>query len=190
MTTLQDLGQYQNKLNWTNKLARLGWGVAYTLLMRPAPRIFPAWHRLVLRLFGASVGPNVCIDPTARIWAPWNLRLGAHAWIGPRTDIYCVDVIDIAEDVVVSQDACLCTASHDIRDPAFPLITAPIRIEAGAWVAARAFVGPGVTIAAGAVVAACAVVVKDVAAEAIVGGNPAKLIGQRIVAPEPPRGPA
>jgi putative colanic acid biosynthesis acetyltransferase WcaF len=53
------------------------------------------------------------------------------------------------------------------------LTHAPIRVEEGAWVCARAFVGPGVVIGKGAVVAACAVVSKDVAAWNVVVGNPA-----------------
>ncbi|MBU2676755.1 MAG: hypothetical protein KJP16_06685 [Gammaproteobacteria bacterium] len=79
----------------------------------------------------------------------------------------------------MSQRAHLCTASHDFDDEAFPLITAPIRIEGRAWVCAEAYVGPGVTIEAGAVVAARAVVAKNVATMCIVAGNPAKHVGVR-----------
>jgi putative colanic acid biosynthesis acetyltransferase WcaF len=69
--------------------------------------------------------------------------------------------------------AMLCTGSHDISDPFMALTHAPIRIEDGAWVCARAFIGPGVSIGRGAVAAACAVVIKDVAAWEVVAGNPA-----------------
>ncbi|WP_286177323.1 hypothetical protein [Stieleria mannarensis] len=59
------------------------------------------------------------------------------------------------------------------------LTTSPIRIEDGAWVCARSFVGPGVTIREGAVVGACGVVVKDVQAWTVVAGNPAREIKKR-----------
>jgi putative colanic acid biosynthesis acetyltransferase WcaF len=59
------------------------------------------------------------------------------------------------------------------------LVTAPIRIGAGAWICAGAFVGPGVSIGDGSVVAARAVVVKDVEPWIVVGGNPAKFIKKR-----------
>jgi putative colanic acid biosynthesis acetyltransferase WcaF len=80
---------------------------------------------------------------------------------------------------VVSQKAYLCTASHDVDDPAFPLVGAPITIGSGAWVAAAAFVGPGVTVGEGAVLGACAVVSRDVEPRAIMVGNPAQFVRWR-----------
>lgn len=52
----------------------------------------------------------------------------------------------------------------------------PIRIEADCWIGARATILPGVTIGRGATVAAGAVVIKDVEAETLVGGVPARFI--------------
>jgi putative colanic acid biosynthesis acetyltransferase WcaF len=65
--------------------------------------------------------------------------------------------------------------------PNMPLVTAPIRVGEGAWVAACAFVGPGVTIGEGAVVGARAVVTKNVEAWTVVIGNPAKFIKKRMM---------
>lgn len=94
-------------------------------------------------------------------------------------DCYCVDKITLGPHVVVSQRAFLCSASHHVSDPHFRLVTAPIVIEDRCWVAAEAFVGPGVTMHEGSVAAARAVVTKDVPAWTIVGGNPAREIGKR-----------
>jgi len=55
----------------------------------------------------------------------------------------------------------------------------PIVIGSQSWIAARAFIGPGVTIGEGAVVGACAAVFKDVEPWTVVGGNPAKFIKKR-----------
>lgn len=85
----------------------------------------------------------------------------------------------IGSKVTISQRVHLCAGSHDFRDPAMTLIKPPINIGDEAWVCADAFVGPGVSVGAGAVVAARAVVVKNVEACTIVGGNPAKEIGKR-----------
>lgn len=101
--------------------------------------------------------------------------------IGPNVNVYNVDKIIIKDRAEISQGAHLCTASHDITDPKHHLITAPIIIGERAWVAADAFVGMGVTIGEGAVVGARAAVFKDVEPWTVVGGNPAKVIKERIM---------
>jgi putative colanic acid biosynthesis acetyltransferase WcaF len=84
---------------------------------------------------------------------------------------------------VVSQYAFLCCASHDISSPIMDLTHRPITIGPQSWVAARAFVGPGVVVGEGAVVGACAVVMKDVPPWTVVAGNPARTIGMRELRP-------
>jgi len=82
---------------------------------------------------------------------------------------------------VVSQYSFLCAASRDISSLDKPLMVGAITIGENAWVAADAFVGPGVSIGEGAVVSARASVFKDVQAWAVVAGNPAVFIKQRVV---------
>jgi putative colanic acid biosynthesis acetyltransferase WcaF len=62
----------------------------------------------------------------------------------------------------------LCTGSHDRRSPTFEFNNAPIRIEDGAWIAARATVLRGTSIGCNAVVGATALVTSDVAPNAVV----------------------
>lgn len=119
------------------------------------------------------------IDPTVRIWAPWNLTIGHDSSIGHHVDVYNVAQITIGDRATVSQYSYLCAASHDLSDPTMRLTTSPIRIESSAWVCAKAFIGPGVIVNEGAVVGACSVVLKDVAAWMIVAGNPVKEIRKR-----------
>jgi putative colanic acid biosynthesis acetyltransferase WcaF len=162
-----------------NKLARVLWRCAWLLLYRPTPKFLHGWRRFLLRCFGAKIGRGTFPFPSARIWAPWNLTIGNHCALADDVDCYCVDRIVIGSHVTISQYSFLCTASHDYEDPHFGLIAAPIRIGDGAWVAADAFIGPGVNVGEGAVVGARATVLKDVPPWTVVTGNPARVIKQR-----------
>ena len=162
-----------------NKLARLLWQAAWILLFRPSPWFWHAPRRALLRLFGARVGRGVQIMPSVQIWAPWNLALGDCATVGAGVDLYDVDRIEIGAHATVSQRAFLCTATHDVDHPHMPLKTAPIRIGAGAWVCAEAYVHPDVEIGVDAVAGVRAVVLRDVPPGQIVGGNPAKFMRMR-----------
>ena len=138
-------------------------------------------RNLLLRIFGAKLTLGVMVYPSCRIFAPWNLSIGKYSCIGPNTTIYNKAPIVIGENCVISQGAYLCTASHDISKKSHDLITKPIIIKNRAWVAAEAFIGPGVTIGEGAVVGARAAVFKDVEPWTVVGGNPAKMIKKRVI---------
>ncbi len=107
--------------------------------------------------------------------------MGAHSCLSNDVDCYSVDRVMLGDFATVSQQAMLCTATHDYNDPEFKLITKPIVIGARAWVAARAFVGPGVNVGEGAVVGAVAAVFHDVAPWTVVGGNPARPLKKRII---------
>ena len=163
-----------------NRLYRAGWGLVWLTLFRPSPVPLHAWRRLLLRLFGAVVENDTAIYPSARIWAPNRLVMRRGSCLAAQTDCYNVALVELAADCVVSQKAYLCTASHDFDDPVFPLIGAPISVGAGAWVAAAAFVGPGVHIGERAVVAATATVTRNVDPAAVVAGNPARVVRHRI----------
>ena len=143
-------------------------------------RILPRYKRIaLLRLFGASIGKGCWFRPSLNVFAPWNLIVGDYVGIGPNVNIYNKDLITIGSQVAISQDAYICTATHDITSPRMELATKPISIESQAWVAAKATILPGVTIGEGAVVGACAVVAKDVPPWSVVVGNPARVVGKR-----------
>lgn len=105
--------------------------------------------------------------------------MGDFSCLAENVDCYTVDAIVLGSKVTVSQRSFLCTASHDIRSLTRPLTYSPIHIEDHAWVCAECFVGPGLRLGEGAVVAARSVVIRDVAAWEVVGGNPAKFIKHR-----------
>lgn len=172
-----DVAANRRARKWTRReqVGRLLWGLARPLFIL-SPRPFWGWRRMLLRAFGARVADNVHVYPTVRVTMPWNLDLGEACAVGDRVILYALGPIRIGPRATVSQGAHLCAGTHDIAQPDRPLLKPPIVIGADAWVAADAFVGPGVTIADGAVVGARAVVVKDVEPGHIVAGNPARTI--------------
>ncbi len=130
-------------------------------------------------LFGVNVGSNSIINMRARIYDPRHISIGEDTIIGEgvvldgRADLKIGSHVDIASEVMIYN------AEHDINDPTFKAIEAPVVIEDYVFIGPRAIILPGVTIGRGAIVGAGAVVTKDVEAHTIVVGVPAKVIGER-----------
>lgn len=162
-----------------NRIGRLIWGVVFLTCFRFSPRTLHGWRAFVLRCFGATIGKGVHVYPDVRIWAPWNLRLDDECGIGNGAILYSQGTITIGRRAVISQGAHLCAGTHDYNLPGFPLITKPIVIGAHAWVAAEAFIHPGVTVAEGCVVGARSVVTKDMPAWMVCAGHPCKPLKER-----------
>jgi len=165
----------------SNRFRRLVWNICYILFFRYSPRPFHVWRSLILRVFGAKVGRGVHIYPKVRIWAPWNLEIGDLTGVGNDVILYSQGKIILGSKVIISQGSHICTGTHDYTKLGHPLMTYPINIQEHVWIAAEAFIGPGVTIGSGAVVAARSVVVKNVDSWTVIGGNPAKFIKKRII---------
>jgi putative colanic acid biosynthesis acetyltransferase WcaF len=162
------------------------WTFVWATFYRLSPKILHGWRRFLLRAFGANIGYKAHPYPSAKIWAPWNLEMGDYSCLSHDVDCYCVAPIKIGAHATVSQYSYLCTASHDCCDPFMPLVTAPINIGQGAWVAADVFIGPGVEVGDGAVVGARSSVFKDVEAWTVVVGSPARFLKRRrAVSPRP-----
>jgi putative colanic acid biosynthesis acetyltransferase WcaF len=162
-----------------NRLTRVVWGLAWLLLARWTPPPFHRWRGFVLRMFGARVDPTARIHASVSVWLPANLSIGANALIGPGARLYNQGKISIAERAVISQGAYLCASTHDVNDPDFQLLLRPIVIGRQCWVAADAFVGPGVTMHEHAVLAARGALFTDAAKDGIYRGNPAVWIKDR-----------
>lgn len=137
------------------------------------------WRRLLLRVFGARVAPTCNIFRTVKVRHPWLLEVGEHTTLAEAVEVYNLGPISIGDQTVVSQYAHLCNGTHDYKDPSFPLVRPPMRIGSGVWIAADAFIGPGITIGDNAIVGARAVVMHDVPPDMIVAGNPARVIRER-----------
>jgi putative colanic acid biosynthesis acetyltransferase WcaF len=165
--------------SFRNKAARGVWSVVWLLLYRPSLRTMHGWRRFLLRAFGARIERDAKPYPSAKIWAPWNLEMGAESTLGDYVDCYSVARVVLGPKATVSQRAYICTAQRDIDAIGMPLVTGDIVINELAWVAAEAFVAPGVEVGTGGVVAARAVTTKSVPDWTVVAGNPAKPIRYR-----------
>ena len=159
------------------RFALLAWDCAWSLTCRWTPKPLNPWRLLVLRLFGATIHGRPFVHQRARIQQPWNLTLHHGACLGDRANAYSLDRIVLHEDATIAQEVYLCTGTHDFTQAHLPLQTAPIVVERGAFVGARAFVMPGLTLGAHCLVGAMSVVTRDVPPGARVAGNPARVIG-------------
>ncbi|MFD2265580.1 WcaF family extracellular polysaccharide biosynthesis acetyltransferase [Lacibacterium aquatile] len=155
------------------------WQMVQALLLAPSPHFCHGWRRFWLRLFGAKIGKDVVIRPSASVHFPWRLTLGDRVWIGDEVRLYSLGEISIGSDSVISQQAYLCAGTHDPSDPSFPTLLPPIHIGSEVWIGARAFIGPGASVGDGAVVGALSGVFKHLPGGRIYRGNPARDAGAR-----------
>jgi len=162
-----------------NRMRRIAWRLVWAMAARWTPPSLRRWRLLILKMFGARVDKSATVYSSAVIWAPWNLEIHAFGCLGPRSNCYNIAKITIGRRAIVSQDAYLCTGTHDYRDATFPLFARPINVGAMAWVCARAFVGPGVNVGTGAVLGATASAFQDLDGWTVYSGNPAAAVGAR-----------
>lgn len=165
--------------SFKNRLGRIAWGIVYLLLFRYSPRPFHGWRTMLLRVFGAKVGRGVHVYPKVKIWAPWNLVLSDQCGVANEAILYSQGIIKIGYRTTISQSAHLCAGTHDYTMPGFPTITKPISIGAHVWVAAEAFIHPGVSIGDGCVVGARSVVTKDMPEWMVCAGHPCEPLKNR-----------
>ena len=170
---------YVSPWSFRHRLALLAWDYVWIFACRWTPKPFNPWRLFVLRCFGAEIHGTPFVHQRARIAQPQNLVLHHRACLGDRAAAYSLGRIVLHEGATISQEAYLCTGTHDFAAPHLPLQTAAIVVERGAFVGARAFVLPGVILGAGCIVGAMAVVTRDVGRGEIVAGNPARPLGRQ-----------
>ncbi len=142
--------------------------------------IHPIRH-LLYRIVGIEIGRGSTIHMGARFYDPRNILIGEDSVVGEgvvldgRAKLVIGDHVDIASDVMIYN------SEHNVNDENFQAVSQPVIIEDYVFIGPRAIVLPGVHIRKGAVVGAGAVVTKNVNSMEIVGGVPAKTIGERIV---------
>ncbi len=171
-----------------DRARRLLWNVCHALLYRPSPCPLHAWRALLLRLFGATMGPNCHFYPRSKIWAPWNLVCADQVTAADGVEIYNPAPMRFGSHAIVSQEAFLCGATHDYDDPRFPLLAYAMEFGAYSWVCARASVAPGVNLGEGAVLGLGSVATRNLDAWGVYAGAPAVKVKERKRTVEEPGG--
>lgn len=128
---------------------------------------------------GIKIGKAGAIHMWASFYDPSNITIGDDTIIGERAVLDGREKLTIGSHVDIASEVMIYNGQHDIHDESFKAVFAPVVIEDYVFIGPRAIILPGVTIGKGAVVGAGAVVTKDVAPYAVVGGVPAKVIGER-----------
>lgn len=130
------------------------------------------------KLTDQRVGEHFRLIPPFHTDCGKNIRVGARVFINQNCTFYALAEINIGDDVMIGPNVSLITSEHPVAPSQrrASLLGRPITIEKGVWIAAGAIIIGGVTVGENSVVAAGSVVTRDVPANALVGGNPAKVI--------------
>ena len=140
---------------------------------------FWSWRRWYLKRLKAKIGKGTFIMKKNYIIYPWLLHIGEYSHINRGCIIDARAGIIIGNNVSISHQVSLITGGHDHNSKRFDYVGKPIVIEDYVWIGIGATILQGTKIGRGAVVCAGAVVTHDVAPYEIVGGVPAKKIGER-----------
>jgi putative colanic acid biosynthesis acetyltransferase WcaF len=162
-----------------SRAGRLLWGICRVLLYRASPRPFHGWRSMLLRLFGAKMGAKCHFYPRSKVWAPWNLRCEDRVTLADDAEIYNPSPMFLGSHAIVSQGAYICGATHLYNEPSFKLVSFEMRIDAYAWICARAMVCPRVNVGRGAILGLGSVATKDLEPFGIYAGNPATKVKER-----------
>lgn len=155
------------------------WWIVQSTLFGLSPQFMYGWRRFLVRAFGAKVGKDVLLRPTARITYPWNVSIGDYSWIGDDVVLYSLGEIEIKSNCVISQRSYICTGSHDYSKVDFPIYAEKITICEGCWLATDVYVAPGITINENVVVGARSGVFRDLTGNKVYVGSPARAIKER-----------
>ena len=170
---------FESPWDTRDRLRRVLWEFCWALFCSWTPKPANPWRLFWLRVFDAKIYGAPFVHQRARIAIPWNLTLHDRACLGDRANAYSLGEIEIGARATVAQEVYLSGGTHDFTHPGMPLVTAKITVGEDAFLGARVFVMPGMTIGARSVVGACSVVTKDVPADVFAAGNPCKVLRPR-----------
>lgn len=157
------------------------WYFVNALFVRASWNPFMGIKIALLKAFGAKIGKGLVIKNNVCIKFPWKLTIGDYVWLGENCWIDNLDKVTIGNQVCISQGALLLTGNHDYTLTSFDYRNAPIVIEDGAWIGAKAVVCPGVIVHSHAILTVGSIATKEMEDYGIYQGNPAKLIRLRLI---------
>ncbi len=137
------------------------------------------YRKLIYRIAGIKIGKGSTIHMKARFYDPRNISIGEDSIIGEGVVLDGRDKLSIGSHVDIATEVMIYNSQHDVNQENFSAENAPVKIEDYVFIGPRVIILAGVTVGRGAVIGAGAVVTKDVPPYAIVGGVPAKIIGER-----------
>jgi len=137
------------------------------------------FRRFCYRLSGIKIGKGSTIHMWANFFNPKGIEIGEDTIIGDHCFLDGRAPIKIGNHVDIASQVLIYNSKHDINDPEFKAVEAPVEIEDYVFIGPRAIIMPGKKIGRGAVVAAGAIVTHDVLPGKIVAGVPARIIGER-----------
>lgn len=136
-------------------------------------------RRVFYTISGIKLSAGAHIHTGAQFFNPRNISIGKGTIIGQNAFLDGRDKLIIGNFVDIASEVMIYNSEHDINSDDFGPVSSPVEIGDYVFIGPRAIILPGVKIGKGAVVAAGAVVTKDIENFHIVGGVPAKVIGER-----------
>ena len=133
---------------------------------------------LFSELIGKKVDDGFLLIPPFYTTGGADMRIGRNVFINQNCTFYDLGGLDIGDDVLIGPNVSIITSGHPVQPTGRHGVTIakPIVIERNVWIAANATIIGGVTVGENSVVAAGSVVTRNVPANSLVGGNPAKII--------------
>ncbi len=136
-------------------------------------------RRFFYRICGVKIGKGSTLHMGVRFYNPRNISIGEDAIVGEGSVLDGRDKIAIGNHVDIATEVMIYNCAHDVDDESFKAVCAPVLVEDYVFIGPRSIILPGIKVGRGAIVGAGAVVTKDVEPFKIVGGVPAKEIGER-----------
>ncbi|EPR37660.1 transferase hexapeptide repeat containing protein [Desulfovibrio sp. X2] len=129
-------------------------------------------------LIGKVVDESFLLIPPFYTVCGVDISVGRNVFVNQNCTFHDLGGLDIADDVMIGPNVSIITTGHPLEPSQrrAAVVARPIIIGRNVWIAAGATIIGGVTVGENSVVAAGAVVTKDVPANTLVGGNPARVI--------------